>query len=103
MLGAGAFNRLDESSRRERLAEVGGTAGLDRGRLVRLAVVAGNVDDGDGSALECQLAAEGNAGFAVQIDIQNDAARLFEAAMTKQRTRGIKSNRIKAVLSKQPL
>ena len=102
-MGAGAFNRFDKITPRERLAQVARTPGLDRGRLVCLAIVTGDVDDGDGSALVSQPAPQGNTRLAVQVDIQNEAACLVETAMTKQRTCGIEKKRLKAVLPKQAL
>ena len=53
---------------------------------VRVAVVAGDIDDRQLDPLVREAPTQRDAGFSIQVDVQDDAKSLAEIAMAEQRT-----------------
>jgi len=100
---AGPLNWRDKRARRERLGQIGNTPGIDRGRAVRRAVIAGNVNDGSRHTFVRKPLSHRNAGLIFQIDVDDDAGDVFEITVVEECLRRGEQQRAKAVFSEQPL
>ena len=79
--GGARFDRLDERLCGKRLGQVGDATRLDRGCAVRLAVVAGDIDDRQPYPLAYEAMAQFKAGFAIQVDVKDEAKGIVEIVM----------------------
>ena len=74
------------------------------GSLARcIVVIAGDEDDGKQDAGCRELAPQIDAGFIMQVDVENDAAGVVEMIVSPQGFRGIEQDRVEAVFPEQPL
>ena len=72
------LDRLDQRLCRERLCEIGEASGFQRSHPDGRIIVRGDVDNGHGNARRFETMPQVDAGFIVQVDVEDDAKRFFE-------------------------
>jgi hypothetical protein len=98
-LGRCSLERLDQRIRGERLCEIGEAPGLKRGHANGRVVLRGHVDDRHRNPRSFETMSQLDARSILQIEVENDANRVFEIVVIFESIRRWKQEGVVTVLS----